>query len=213
MFRSTLFKYSRLVSVITLTIILHGCATLDKEECQAADWRVIGYEDGTRGYSANRIGNHRKDCAKHGIAPDFDAYQTGRAEGLEVFCVPRNGYVQGLNGRRYANVCPSYLETDFLNAHAYGTDIYNLQKSRNGKQTAINNIQSDLENIAHEIEDKELLLVANNVTPQRRLELLRQIKTLIEEKTQLHNELHILEDEVPILDHKIADLKAASPYR
>ena len=47
---------------------LSGCATMSGDECLTSDWNAIGYEDGARGYTADRIGKHRKACAKHGVS-------------------------------------------------------------------------------------------------------------------------------------------------
>ena len=60
---------------------LSGCASMNAEECAATDWTAIGYEDGSRGYTADRFSNHRNACAKHGITPDFQAYMNGRSQG------------------------------------------------------------------------------------------------------------------------------------
>ena len=72
-----------------LTIIsllgLSGCATMSADECVMSDWHTIGFEDGARGYTADQLGNRRKSCAKHGVAPDFEAYQAGREEGLRQY--------------------------------------------------------------------------------------------------------------------------------
>jgi hypothetical protein len=67
---------------------LSGCATLSEEECAMSDWHTIGFEDGSRGYTADRLGDHRRACAGggqyHGVCapelePEFlDAYRAGR---------------------------------------------------------------------------------------------------------------------------------------
>ena len=60
--------------------LLSACATgMGKDECAAADWRTIGYEDGLHGFPADRIGAHRVACAKHQVTPDLAAYMEGRA--------------------------------------------------------------------------------------------------------------------------------------
>jgi hypothetical protein len=45
---------------VAAAVVLSACATgMGKDECVAADWRTIGYEDGLHGYPADRIGAHR----------------------------------------------------------------------------------------------------------------------------------------------------------
>ncbi|MFB3107496.1 MAG: DUF2799 domain-containing protein, partial [Pseudomonadales bacterium] len=96
---------------------LSGCATMSGDECVTSDWTTIGYEDGVRGHTADRIGQHRKACAKHGVTPDFAAYQSGRDLGLVEYCQPSRGFSVGSNGGRYNGVCSVNLEGDFLDAY------------------------------------------------------------------------------------------------
>ena len=48
----------RLITTGALVLMLGGCAGLavDLAQCRTADWRAIGYEDGSQGRSASRIG-------------------------------------------------------------------------------------------------------------------------------------------------------------
>ena len=67
---------NRKSGAILLAIILtglSGCATMSGDECMTSDWSAIGYEDGARGYTTDRLASHRKACAKHGVTPDFAA--------------------------------------------------------------------------------------------------------------------------------------------
>ena len=36
---------------------LSGCASMSADECMTVDWTTIGYEDGSRGYTADRLGS------------------------------------------------------------------------------------------------------------------------------------------------------------
>ena len=97
---------------------LGGCASMSADECLTMDWATIGFEDGSRGYTADRLGSHRKACAKHGVTPDLAAYQSGHAQGIEAFCQPGRGFNFGVNGGGYAGVCPAHLEQEFLEAYS-----------------------------------------------------------------------------------------------
>jgi hypothetical protein len=74
---------------------------MSREECAALDWRTLGYEDGVRGATGDRIGEHRTACAEYGVRPDLDAYRAGRDSGLREFCREANGYRIGLAGVEY----------------------------------------------------------------------------------------------------------------
>jgi hypothetical protein len=36
-------------AILAILTLLQGCATLGKDECKLADWRLIGYQDGVAG--------------------------------------------------------------------------------------------------------------------------------------------------------------------
>ena len=59
-------KLAGIVCVVSL-LGLSGCATMSAEECATGDWHMIGFEDGSMGYTVDRLGQHRKACAKYGV--------------------------------------------------------------------------------------------------------------------------------------------------
>ena len=61
---------------LVVLLALNGCASMNADECVMSDWQTICFEDGARGYTMDRLGQHRKACAKHGVAPDLRAYQS-----------------------------------------------------------------------------------------------------------------------------------------
>lgn len=67
-----------------------------------ADWYTIGLEDGARGRPVERLGDHRRACAEHNIAPNAERYMAGRNEELKTFCTYERGYSEGRAGHAYA---------------------------------------------------------------------------------------------------------------
>jgi hypothetical protein len=71
-----------MLSVAGSGLLLGACAAkMSKDECRTVDWRTVGYEDGVAGQPGNRIGEHRRACAEHGVTPDLNAYLAGRDRG------------------------------------------------------------------------------------------------------------------------------------
>ncbi len=64
----------RLLFNAFIMLLVTGCATMDKSECEQADWRIIGLEDGAEGRPVSYIGRHRKACAEYGIKPNLALY-------------------------------------------------------------------------------------------------------------------------------------------
>jgi hypothetical protein len=111
------------LSAALIALAVSGCASMNEDQCVTSDWHAVGFEDGANGYSSDRFGTYRKACAKHGITPDFRAYQVGRDEGLVEFCQPSRGYNLGLSGRSYNGVCDVALEEEFLDAYRVGHQL------------------------------------------------------------------------------------------
>ncbi|HET7672820.1 MAG TPA: DUF2799 domain-containing protein [Burkholderiales bacterium] len=113
---------------IAFSLLLTGCASLKREDCVQADWYTIGLEDGARGRAVERLGDHRRACAEHNIAPNAERYMAGRNEGLKTFCTYERGYSEGRAGHAYAAACPQ--PTNFLAGYNRGRELHALYRER-----------------------------------------------------------------------------------
>jgi hypothetical protein len=102
---------------------LASCATLDEEECRSADWQQIGYADGAKGRLPARFAEHETACGKHRIGADSVGWRLGYAQGLGLYCTPRNGYETGRRGEGYADVCPVEFDGRFRPAYLDGRGV------------------------------------------------------------------------------------------
>ncbi len=157
-----------------------------------SDWRAVGYEDGSRGYTTERFGNHRKACAKHGITADFTAYQAGRTEGLVEFCQPGRGFNLGANGGHYSGVCAADLEPEFLDAYRAGHKLYTLRSYVNSANSKIYAKEGELTYVRDQINAKEAQLISDETTTEQRILLLADLKELSERTGELEAEIDIL---------------------
>jgi len=183
---------SNLIWMALVVLGLGGCAGMSGDECITSDWAAIGYEDGARGYTTDRISQRRKACAKHGVTPDFAAYQRGREQGLVEFCQPGRGFDVGSNGGRYTGVCSVDLEADFLDAYNAGYHLYTLRSNVNRANSAINAKERELERIGVEMRNKEASLISDETTTEERVLLLVDLKDLSERTGQLEAEIQDL---------------------
>lgn len=119
---------------LAAAVLAAGCATLDKDECAHANWYAIGLEDGAKGRALERLGEHRRACAEHGVAPQAEAYVAGRAEGLKSFCTHARGYALGRAGQAYSGACPERQAGAFLAGYHRGRELHDLERQLQGVQ-------------------------------------------------------------------------------
>jgi len=213
--RPSLNKYAIFLLFIFTSwcVVLSGCATLGKNECLYADWRTIGYEDGARGFPASRIGNHREACAKHGIAPDFELYEQGRLQGLQEYCSLQQGYGLAVSGKIYSNVCPDYLEHDFLEGYNQGRIVYEAQLEVKRLKSDLKKLYVDLAAVKQKLSDFETELIReDNIGPRRRKYLLEEIKVLTDQQRSLEANIAEQENLLEISELNLHKTKAQRPY-
>ena len=212
------FKKEHLISaafvwLVMWAVTLAGCATLGKDECLNADWQSIGYEDGSRGYKASRIGSHRKACAKHGVTPDFDRYEAGRQKGLEEWCTSRNGYQQGLRGSVYNGVCVGPLEQAFMKGFAYGKDVHASASEYGRQKNALKTRYADLDALEMELQALEDELVRSGTSPRRRRQLLEEIRHMEADRQMALNDIADMEHTLEDMQEHLDQLKQNHPYQ
>ena len=195
------------LSLISL-LGLSGCASMSADECVTSDWHAIGYEDGARGYTADQLGNRRKACAKHGITPDFESYQTGREQGLRQYCQPSRGFSIGAGGSRYNGVCPADMEADFVDAYNSGHQLYTLRSRVNSATNQINANERELDKTHDKIRSAEAQLISAETTIQDRVLLLADLKELSERTGQLDAEIAELIEDRAIANQQLAAYQA-----
>ncbi len=186
----------RRILATALLLALAACSSssgMGEAECQTADWRAIGYEDGAQGYSPESFGGRRKACAEHGVTAKFDAYQSGHAEGLARFCRPQNGYQLGTRGQRYTGICPAHLEGAFLAAHADGYGLYERRAAINriGRQLSYSKRRAS--EIEYLVVEKTTLMLSPTLLATERALIAVELKQLVEEKTEIERSIPQLE--------------------
>jgi hypothetical protein len=191
--------------VIALAVMMSGCASMNADQCAMSDWHAVGYEDGSRGYTSDRFGQYRKACAKHSIAPDFQAYQVGRKEGLVEFCQPSRGFNLGAAGGRYNGVCDVAMEEEFLDAFRVGSQLYTLRSNVNRVNGEIASREQEMEKNADIVKAKEAALIAADTTVEDRVLILADLKRLSEEQGALESEIEQLIDERARHETELAD--------
>jgi len=181
-------------SILLLAVVLTGCSSMSKNECLSVDWRTVGYEDGVAGYSADRIAQHRKACAKYGVSTDLSAYQQGRLQGLQEYCKPANGYRLGVRGGSYYGVCPANLEPAFVTAFDSGHQLYVLE-------ARVSNTDRQIDYKRHELEEAQRGVITSSAaavssdSSQDRVDAVADAARLAERAGRLRGEIRQLQED------------------
>lgn len=170
---------------------LIGCASMSKEECLNANWKSIGYEDGSVGRPEMTIQAHRKACAKINVVPDLNLYQQGHKEGVRSYCKKTTAYQLGVRGGAYYQVCPPDLEPAFLQAYRVGQELYAITQQMDQVEQAISGYESSIDHLLDEkAEQQQAIVNAGSSSKERRVYL---------------NEIDRIEDEIRRYEHDIRD--------
>ncbi|NLG76101.1 MAG: DUF2799 domain-containing protein [Xanthomonadaceae bacterium] len=206
---------TRLASAVLLiaSVAIGGCATMSEQECLTVDWRTIGYEDGVAGYSGDRIGLHRKACAKHGVTPDLASYQQGREAGLREYCVPANGFRLGAQGAKYHGLCPADLDGPFTTAYESGHHLYTLRARVEDAAYRLGAKRSELESIEKDIVRQSALAVSSDASADERAQAVVDVKRLAERSGRLKEEIQQLERDKAVFERDLEDYRATLAYR
>lgn len=90
---------------LLLFLIITSCAHLTKEECQSKDWAAQGKKDGLSGNASSNFSKYKNLCQEHGISISRLNYEDGFKLGLKEYCVFKEGFKSGLNGKREHALC------------------------------------------------------------------------------------------------------------
>jgi hypothetical protein len=126
-----------------------------------------------------RLGDHRRACAEHGVAPQTERYLAGRNEGLKSFCTYERGYSQGRAGQAYAGACPKEMAAGFVAGYQRGRELYELNRR--------------LQETEREIARIKAALTAGIANPRSRAMELERLEAYTREAEQLELQLKSLQ--------------------
>ena len=199
-------------ALMLVCLMAGGCATMDKDECLVADWRLIGFQDGVQGKSAAAVGAYRKDCADYRVVPDLNAYQAGRREGLQQYCVPPNGFRLGEAGRAFNAVCPAATERGFRAAYNTGRALYLARSRVNSTQSQIQQKQQAIQSLEADRQDRLMGMVQRGVSSEQRVQMLYDVTTIEKDIRTANADIAVLARDLEQQQAELDHLLNTSPY-
>jgi len=198
---------------VAAAALLGACATgMGRDECVAADWRTIGYEDGLHGLPPDRIGAHRTACAKHQVTPNLAAYGEGRERGLREYCQPKNGFRAGINGQAYLNVCSGAAEAAFVDSYRHGRHIHDARAELRSTQARLRGARDGVAQTEAAMANVTAELVLPRVPADRRAFLATELVRLTQARTDQLARIDQLTQRTQQLAVNVQELERQSPY-
>jgi hypothetical protein len=181
---------------------------MSEQACVTADWRTVGFEDGTAGRSEGGIGRYRQQCSEHGVTPDLEAYRAGHAEGVQNYCKESNGFAVGHSGAQYQGVCPANLEPDFLAEYNSGRRLHDLESALSSVDSRIASNYRTQESIKQELTDIGIKMIATDTTAEARLGMVTRSADLGRRYGELTTEIQQLERERAVAERSLLEYRA-----
>jgi hypothetical protein len=198
---------TRLLSLGAVAYLVAGCSGMSEQACLTADWRTVGFEDGTLGRSEGTIGRYRQQCSDHGVAPDLDSYRAGHADGVRVFCKESNGFAVGHSGATYQGVCPADLEAAFVSEYNAGRHLHELESALAGVDSRIASNYRAQDNIKQELTDIAAKMIASDTTPEQRVAMVTRSADLGRRYGELTTEIQHLERDRALAERELLDYR------
>lgn len=198
---------TRVLSLGAFAFLAVGCAGMSEQACLTADWRTVGFEDGTLGRAESNIGRYRQQCSEHGVAPDLESYRAGHAEGVQVYCRASNGFAVGHGGAAYQGVCPADLEPEFVAEYNAGRHLFELESALANVDSRIAGNYRAQENIKQELTDIAAKMVASDTTPEQRVSMVTRSADLGRRFGELSNEIRDLERDRALAERDLLDYR------
>jgi len=106
-------------------ISLSACSSVVSEEaCQVGNWEAQGFEDGSKGRSADQLNKIVEACTEYGFSVDNQAWLKGYEAGLPRYCTYERGYERGESGSSFNQVCGGELAEEYGPGYEEGRQRY-----------------------------------------------------------------------------------------
>jgi hypothetical protein len=197
----------RILSLCAMAYVIAGCSGMSEQACVTADWRTVGFEDGTGGRSVGNIGSYRNACAEHGVAPDLEAYRAGHAEGVQTYCRESNGFAVGHSGASYQGVCPADLEGAFLTEYNSGRRLHELESALRNVDSRIASNYRAQEGIKQELTSIAATMIAADTTGEQRVAMVTRSADLGRRYGELTTEIQQLERDRALAERDLLEYR------
>lgn len=138
-------------SILSASIAFLGLAAcqtgLTEPECAAGAWQTYGFQDGVDGRPQDYVTRRVDQCARFEIGLDPALYETGRQEGLAIFCTPEGARQAALRRVGDIDLC--------VGAPALTFDAYAITRNYVRAESAFTQAENDFARSVRRLDELE----------------------------------------------------------
>jgi hypothetical protein len=183
-----------------------GCETMSAEECVAADWRTLGFNDAAES-GADRLQARSESCAEKGLLADANAYQSGFNDGMYEFCQPVRGFQFARRGGTFNGYCPAELDRSFRIAFFDGARVYSAEQELASVRSEVSRLESRRREIDDNIGSHERTIANPETTDEYRQQMRRELEGLRRERRDVNDDIRTAQARIPYAQHSVDDLR------
>lgn len=129
MIKRRTFKIVSIGLMAASALAFSACSSVVSEEvCQVGNWESQGFEDGSKGRSADRLNKIVEACTEYGLSVDNQSWLKGYEAGLPRYCTYERGYERGESGSSFNQVCGGELAEEYAPGYEDGRQRYAIYR-------------------------------------------------------------------------------------
>ena len=197
-------KLLMLGAAFGVAALVSGCETMSAEECAAADWRALGFNDAAQN-GADNFGSRAESCGRKGFSADQTAYSAGFGQGMYQFCQPPHGFQFAMGGGAFNGSCPAELQRDFYAAYGDGQRVHQAQSELSDARNRLNSLEQHDRELADDIR-RHQDAASRATTDEERNRLRGEINDLEKQRADARDQRRDLDPRIYYLQRRVDDL-------
>ncbi|GAM96536.1 ATPase [alpha proteobacterium U9-1i] len=193
------------VAIAGCAALLASCETMSADECAAADWGALGFNDAAQN-GRDRFSERAESCAEKGFMANADDYNLGLARGLYEFCQPGRAFDFARRGGSFNGSCPAELQGGFYAAFSDGQRVHGAEQELSEARSRVSSLESRRREIDDNIGSRERSL-AEATTDTQRAEHRAEIERLRRERRDVNDDISVAQSNVPRLMRYVDQLR------
>lgn len=211
--RCWLVKKLKFLLGAMIAVVVSGCASMNKEDCQGADWYLMGLKDGEKGKLVSKVADYQKQCGEFGVSPDLPQYNLGRDKGLLTYCTKDTGFNEGRRNSEYKGVCAAELQVIFMSGYVVGQKYYAVIDEINEFESTINKHNRKIKKNNQAIKNMKDMVRKSDNPAKTRQKLIGEVLAKNNDSVRLQTEIGFARQQLAVKKYQLEQLRSEYGYQ